>query len=543
MPTQTSPANVKTADFDAVIIGAGFSGLYLLHRLRNEMGLSVRGYEAGSDIGGTWYWNRYPGARTDSLSSIYRFTFSPELAEKWSFSERYPTQAEMLEYINFVADRFDLRRDFRFNSRVTESYFDDENNHWVVSTDGGDKVTATYLVSGTGLMSAPNVPVFKNLNSFAGKVYHTAQWPHDGVDFSGKRVGLIGTGSTGVQILPHLAEQADSVTVFQRTPNYVIPAQNRPLTAEEQEHIRSNHEKIATRIRQHFACMPFDSKGMNAFDVDDETRLEIYEEAWENGGFHFLFGTFDDLLVDQVANETACEFIRGKIREIVQDPEVAEALIPYGYPYGAKRPPAGTNYYETYNKDNVRLVNVRKDPIVEFTPTGLRTEADQFEFDTLVFATGFDVGSGALLRMDIRGRGGVKLAEKWQNGPVTNLGLITSDFPNLFLIAGPHTPFANFPTVIEEMVDWTTDCIAYMRQNGYTTIEPTQAAEQQWTQHVGEVVDMTIAANGEAVNTWFTGANIEGKPHAAMLYFGGANNYFDMLHRATESKYEGFALK
>lgn len=545
MSMQTIPSTTTetTADFDAVIIGAGFSGLYMLHRLRDEMGLSVRGFEAGSGVGGTWYWNRYPGARTDSLHSIYQFTFSPEISEEWSFSERYPTQAEVLEYLNFVADRLDLRRDFQFNNRITAAHFDEENNNWVVSSDNGEKVTATYLITGVGLLSAPNVPSFKNLEAFQGETYHAGTWPQGGVDLSGKRVGLIGTGSTGIQILPQLAEQADHITVFQRTPNYVVPAQNRPLTPEDKEEFRASYRAIAEQIRQHPFAMPFTSSGKNAFDVDDATRQAIYEEAWQKGGFYFLFETFDDLQLDETANETACEFIRGKIREIVKDPDVAEILTPYGYPYGAKRPPAGTNYYETYNQDNVDVVDVRKDPIVEITPNGLRTETNEFGLDAIVFATGFDASTGSLTRIDIRGRDGIELADKWRQGPVTNLGFSTSGFPNLLMITGPLSPFANIPTCIEETVDWITDCLTHMRQHGYTSIESSESAEQQWTQHVTDVANMIMAAKGEAVNTWFAGANIDGKAHAINVYFGGANAYFDAIHQVAEEDYAGFSFK
>jgi len=540
---QSTNPPTQTPDFDAVLIGAGFSGLYMLHRLRDEMGLSVRGFEAGSGVGGTWYWNRYPGARTDSLHSIYRFTFSPELDKEWSFSERYPTQAEVLEYLNFVADRLDLRRDFHFNSRVTAAHFDDENNVWKVETDTGEKVTATYLITGVGLLSAPNVPSFKNLESFRGRTYHTGQWPGDGVNFSGQRVGLIGTGSTGIQVLPHIAEQADHVTVFQRTPNYVVPAQNYRLASEDQDEYRAKREQIRDHTRQHPFAMPFTSKGKNALEVDEKTRQEVYEEAWQKGGFYFLFETFDDLQLDEAANETACEFIRGKIREIVKDPQLAEMLTPYGYPYGAKRPPAGTNYYETYNRDNVSLVDVRKDPIVEITPTGLRTEEQEFELDCIVFATGFDASTGSLTRIDIRGRNGISLNDKWRQGPVTNLGFSTSGFPNLLMITGPLSPFANIPTCIEETVDWINDCIAHMRKHGLTSVEATETAERQWTQHVTDVANMIVAAKGEAVNTWFAGANIEGKPHAINVYFGGANAYFDAIHQAADNDYEGFTFK
>ena len=535
-------AGAITASFDAVIIGAGFSGLYMMHRLRDEQGLSVRGYEAGSGVGGTWYWNRYPGARTDSLHSIYRFTFSPELAKEWSFTERYPRQAEVLEYLEFVADRLDLRKNFHFDTRVEAAHYDDETATWIVTTDTGEKVAATYLITGVGLLSAPNLPPFKNLDSFQGQWIHASKWHEDEVDLAGKRVGLIGTGSTGIQILPHVAEQAGEVTVFQRTPNYVVPAQNRVLTDEERNEVKSNVQQIRERVRQHPFAMPFTSTGKKALEVDENTRRAIYQKAWDDGGFHFLFETFDDLQLDEAANETACEFIREKIREVVKDPDVAEMLSPRGYPYGSKRPPAGTNYYETYNRPNVKLVDVSTDAIEEITPGGLRTKSREFELDVIVFATGFDASTGSLTRIDIRGRNGLSLAEKWQSGPITNLGFSSAGFPNLLMITGPLSPFANIPTCVEETVDWINDCIAHMRQNGKHSIEASPVGEQAWTQHVTEVGNAILAAKGEAVNTWFAGANIEGKAHAFNVYFGGADAYFGAIHQAAEKQYQGFVL-
>lgn len=529
-----------SSESDAVVIGAGFSGLYMLHKLRDELGLSVRGFESGSDIGGTWYWNRYPGARTDSLHSIYRFTFSDDIAKEWSFSERYPAQHEVLEYLNFVADRLDLRRDFQFDSRVVSAHFDETSARWSVKTDNGDEVLCTYLITGVGLLSAPNKPPFANFDSFQGQTILASQWPHDGVDLTGKRVGLIGTGSTGIQLLPNLADSAAEVTVFQRTPNYVVPARNRKLTDSEIGELRANHKKIAEQIRQHPFAMPFTSKGLNALDVDAATRESIYEKAWQDGGFYFMFETFDDLQLDEAANETACEFIRNKIRETVNDPKVAEMLCPYGYPYGAKRPPAGTNYYESYNRDNVSLVDVRRDPIVEFTPEGIRTESGTFELDTIVLATGFDASTGSLTRIDIRGRGGVSLADKWSSGPLTNLGFSTAGFPNLLMITGPLSPFANIPTCIEETVDWIAACIKNLRESDYTLFEATPEGEREWAQHVTEVANMIVAAKGEAVNTWFAGANIDGKAHAINVYFGGANGYFDAIRSNADQDYPGF---
>lgn len=540
-PKTDESGNTNTVD--AVIVGAGFSGLYMMHRLRDELGLSVQGFEAAKGVGGTWYWNRYPGARTDSLHSIYQFTFSPEISEEWSYSERYPSQQEVLAYLEFVADKLDLGKNFEFETRVDSAVFDEETNTWVITTDTGESITATYFITGVGLLSAPNIPDFAGRDSFAGQIVHTANWPEADLDLAGKRVGLIGTGSTGIQILPELAERAAHVTVFQRTPNYVVPSQNRALTDEDKADFKARYRDIAKQIRQHPFAMPFTSKGVNALDVDQETRRRVYEEAWQQGGFYFLFETFDDLQLDLAANETACEFIREKISETVTDPEVAKLLAPVGYPYGAKRPPAGTNYYETFNRPNVTLVDVGGDPIQEITTTGIRTGTEEFDLDVIVFATGFDASTGSLTRMDIRGRDSVSLAAKWADGPITNLGFNSAGFPNMLMITGPLSPFANIPTCIEETVDWIADAIAYMRSNGHTTIEATEAAEQAWADHVTDVAHMIVAAKGEAVNTWFAGANIEGKAHKFNVYFGGANAYFTMIADSAAKDYEGFVLQ
>lgn len=533
-------AKQSTTNFDAVVIGAGFSGLYMVHRLRDELGLSVLGVEAAGGVGGTWYWNRYPGAQTDSLFSIYQFSFSPEISEEWTYSSRYPSQTEVLEYLNFVADRLDLRRSFQFDTRVTGAAFDEERNRWEVELDDGRVVTAQFLITGVGLLSAPNYPQFANIDSFEGSIYHSAVWPTEEVDLRGKRVGLIGTVSTGIQMLPRLAEDAAHVTVFQRTPNYVVPAHNRRLSEDEIAAFRARRRAIAERIRAHPFAMDFTSSGQNALEVDEEARRALYEEAWEKGGFYFLFETFDDLQTDVAANETACEFIRQKIRDIVTDPETAAALTPRNYPYGAKRPPAGTHYYETFNRSNVDLVDLQKDPIIEIVPTGIRTESGTHELDVIVMATGFDASTGSLTRIDIRGRRGESLADRWTDGPITNHGFATSGFPNLLMITGPLSPFANIPTCIEETSDWIFECIAFMRQHGYSLVESEPAAEQEWARHVTEVANLSIVSKGEAVNTWFAGANIAGKKHAINVYFGGANAYFDKIRDLAASNFPGF---
>lgn len=534
--------SATTERVDAVLVGAGFSGLYMAHKL-NELGFTFQGFEAAGDVGGTWFWNRYPGARTDSLHHIYCYSFSKELAQEWSWTERYPSQPEMLSYLSHVADRFDLRKHFRFGTRVQSAHFDGDNSEWVVSTESGDVIRARFVITAVGLLSAPNIPPFTGIENFQGDWYHTARWPHDEVDFTGKRVAVIGTGSTGIQIAPKIAETAGELTIFQRTPNYVVPAQNRPLSTAEQADIKARYTEIWRRLREHPFAMDFQAPGRNALDVDAEERERIYEEAWGKGGFHFLFEAFDDLQVDEVANETACEFIRSKIRQAVDDPEVAELLSPRGYPYGSKRPPSGTGYYEIFNRDNVRLVDVSTDSISEVTAEGLRTQSGRtWEFDAIVFATGFDASTGSLTRIDIRGRDGIELATKWEGGPVTNLGFSTADFPNLIMLSGPLSPFANIPVCSEENVDWVAACLSHMRENGLSTIEAEASAEAEWVAHVNDVANQILAAKGEKVNTWFAGANIDGKAHAINVYFGGSNAYFKACRDAAAAGYKGFIL-
>lgn len=444
--------NTTTDRVDVVLIGAGFAGLYMAHRL-DGLGLTFQGFEAAGDVGGTWFWNRYPGARTDSLHHIYCYSFSDELAQEWTWTERYPSQSEMLDYLSHVADRFDLRKHFSFGTRVASAHYDDENSDWVVTTADGETTRARFVITAVGLLAAPNIPPFKGIESFSGEWYHTARWPEQDVDFSGKRVAVIGVGSTGIQVSPKIAETAQSLTVFQRTPNYMVPAQNKSLTAIEQDDIKARYDEVFKKIREHPFAMDFTSPGRNAVGTDTTERQRVYEEAWAKGGFFFLFEAFDDPQVDEEANESACEFIRGKIRETVKNPEVAEMLSPRGYPYGSKRPPSGTGYYEMFNRPNVSLVDVSTDAIAEITEDGLRTGSGRtWDFDIIVFATGLDASTGSVTRIDTRGRKGLELAKKWESGPLTNLGLGTLGFPNLMMLTGPLSPFANIPVCIEENV-------------------------------------------------------------------------------------------
>lgn len=528
-------------DVDVVVVGAGFAGLFMAYCLR-EQGLRVQGIESADGVGGTWYWNSYPGARTDSYHYIYQLTFDDRLLKDWSYSERYPSRAELLSYLNEVADRFDLRSLFTFGTTVTSAVFDDQSGLWNVTTDAGTSYRATYVVTAVGLLSAPNVPPFPGRENFSGEVYHTSRWPQEPVDLAGKKVAVVGTGSSGIQVIPEVAKVAAHLTVFQRTPNFVVPTQNAPLTSEDVAWAKDRYDEIFAYIRQHPFAMHFADPGRNALEVSEEERQAVYEEIWQKGGLFFLFETFNDLQVNAEANETACEFIRGKIRSVVKDPATAELLSPRGYAYGAKRPPSGTGYYETFNRDNVSLVDVSTVPIEGFTETGLRTGEANYDFDVVILATGFDASSGSLLRMNVEGRNGLTLAEKWSSGPVTNMGLSVAGFPNFLMVTGPLAPFANIPTCIEENVGWINTLIEYMRKNEIRFVEAGESAEQAWVAHCIEVANMTFAASGAKVNTWFAGANIEGKPVAINVYFGGSNNYFDAADAAATDGYQGFVL-
>lgn len=532
-------------DLDLVIVGAGFAGLAMLQRARGS-GLRTRVIEAGSGVGGTWFWNRYPGARTDSECYYYQLSFSKELVEEWTWSERYPGQPEMLRYLDFVADKFDLRRDISFSTRVTAMEFVDraDGAGWEVTTDSGELLRAKWVVTGLGFLTHPHVPDFPGLDSFAGDLHLTCRWPEEGVDLTGKRVGIIGTGATGVQAIPIIAEQAAELTVFQRTPNYVVPAQNRPLEPDEIADLKARHYEILEKARNHSFAMPFDPGNGPAMAVDEEERQRIFEDGWSRGGFRFLFETFDDLILDPDANEAAAEFIRAKIRETVHDQEVAELLSPRGYPYSGKRPPAGHDYYEAYNRENVTLVDVsaKGAPIREITPTGVRTADREYEFDVLVLATGFDAVTGAHTAIDVRGRDGLTLKEKWLDAPKTYLGLTVAGFPNLFMISGPMSPFANLPVCIEKNVEWIGNALDHARAEGLRTVEATEEAEADWGRRVQEAVEPTLLTLGEGVHSWFTGANIPGKAHVVNVWFGGANNYFVACDEVAERGYEGLRL-
>ena len=550
------------AEVDAVVIGAGMAGLYMLHRL-DELGMSVRGFERGDGIGGTWYWNRYPGARCDSESHIYSFSFSEQLQREWEFSSTYPGQPEILAYLDHVADTFDLRRHIRFNTDVIGARFDATTNTWTVRTDDGAEVTTRFLITAVGCLSTKNVPDIAGLDRFEGECYHSGAWPREGAEVTGKRVGIVGTGATAIQIIPSIAADTEHLTVFQRTPNYSVPAENPRLSPQTWREFQRHNEMIRARTRETYTCFSFDVDfslrlegpptelvatpelyGRSALEVSPEQRQRQYENDWKQGGIKFVFGSgFNDLLLDEEANHTAAEFVRAKIREIVRDPETAEKLCPYDHPIGTKRPPVDTlGYYETFNRDNVSLVDVQQNPITEAVPTGLKlSDGSEHPCDAIIFATGFDAMTGSLSRMDIRGADGQALADEWAEGPRSYLGLAVAGFPNLFTITGPGSPsvLSNMLVSIEQHVDWIAGCLRHLRQHDAERIEARADAENGWVAHANEVADMTLLPQG---NSWWRGANISGKPLGLMPYAGGAATYRQHCDRIAANDYEGFAI-
>jgi len=526
---------------DALVIGAGFSGLYQLLCLRNRLGLSVQVLEAAAGVGGTWYWNRYPGARCDSESHSYCYSFSEELTREWEWSERYPGPREILSYLNHVADRFDLKRDIRFNTRVKSAHYDETANRWRVSTEAGEAFTAQFLITAVGCLSSANIPNIPGLDTFEGRWYHTGQWPHEGVDFRGKRVGQIGTGSTGIQAAPVIAETAAHLTVFQRTANYSVPARNGPLTPEFKRYAKENAAEIRRVMHASVNGHPWLIDERSALKTPPQERQALYEAAWQTGGLRFR-AAFRDLLVDKAANDTAATFIRNKIREIVKDPATAAKLSDFDHPYASKRPPIDTDYFETFNRENVELVDVRAAPIEEITPRGIRTRDAEYPLDIIVFATGFDGMTGSLLRIDIRGRDGLSLAKQWTAGPRNYLGLQVAGFPNLFTVTGPGSPsvLCNMPVAIEQHVEWITDCIAHMRDNGLKRIEPSNEAVASWVAQVNAAAEATLLPH--AKHSWYLGANIPGKPRVFMPYAGGMAHYRKICAQVAARNYEGFRL-
>ena len=524
---------------DAVVVGAGFSGMYQLHKLR-DMGLSVKVFEAGEDVGGTWYWNRYPGARVDIESMAYSFSFSKELEQDWVWSEKYSPQPELLRYAQHVADRFDLKRDISFNTRVESAHFDEDNDQWLVTTECGQRVRARYLVMATGVLSAAKTPDIAGRDSYKGETYQTGLWPKEGVDFTGKRVAVIGTGSSAVQAIPHIAEEADELVVYQRTAAYSTPAFNRPLTNSEIDTMKGNYDQYRQEQRLSPAGIINPERQLErVMDVPKEERQRRFEEAWDEGLLTGLMSTFSDIQLDAEANHEVAEFIRDRIRNTVKDKQTADDLTPKAYPYATKRPCIDTNYYETYNRENVSLINLRRTPIETITETGIETSDGAREFDAIVYATGFDAMTGPLLRVDIRGRSGKRLVDAWIDGPRSYLGIAIHGFPNLFTITGPSSPsvLSNMLVSIEQHVDWVSDCIGWMNENCKTAIEPSDAAERDWAEHTAHLAGMTLFPQADS---WYMGANVPGKPRMFLAYVGGVGAYRLICDQIAATGYHGF---
>jgi cyclohexanone monooxygenase len=540
---QSTPGKGQSAGaetYDVVVVGAGFAGMYMLHRLRGQ-GLSVRVYEQGGNVGGTWYWNRYPGARCDVESMQYSYSFSDELQQEWDWSERYAPQPEILKYANHVADRFNLRTDIQLDTRVDRAGFDERANSWSVTTSGGKTVTARYFVLATGCLSNARMPDIKGLGEFKGKVYHTGNWPHEPVDFTGLRVGVIGTGSSAIQSVPIIAEQASQLTVFQRTANFSVPARNAALTSEQRQAFRSNYAEIRRRAREEMRNgIVTEVPDRGALDDGDDERRAKYESRWTRGGLTYMMA-YNNLALDKAANDTAANFVREKIAEIVKDPRTAKLLQPNNHPIGSKRICVDTDYYATFNRPNVTLVDIKSSPIQEILPNAVRTAAWDCEVDALVLATGFDAMTGSVAKMDIRGRNGQTLNQKWAEGPKTYLGLMSAGFPNLFIITGPGSPsvLSNMIVSIEQHVDWIADCIAWMRGRGVDFIEADKDAEDKWVAHVNEVAQGTLYPQA---NSWYMGANIPGKAQIFMPYIGGVGAYRQICNDVAVKGYEGFTM-
>jgi cyclohexanone monooxygenase len=541
MSALQSTAGKSIETYDVVVVGAGFAGMYLLHRLRGQ-GLSVRVYEQGDGVGGTWYWNRYPGARCDVESMQYSYSFSEELQQEWDWSERYAPQPEILKYANHVADRFNLRPDIQFNTRVDRAEFDEIENTWSVTTSGGKSVTAKYFVLATGCLSNARMPDIKGLANFKGKVYHTGHWPHEEVDFTGQRVAVIGTGSSGIQSVPVIAEQARHLTVFQRTANFSIPARNAVLTEAERQWFRAKYPEIRRFAREEARNGIYtDLPDRGALDDGDNERRARYEARWSRGGLTFM-SVYNNLALDKAANDTAADFVREKITEIVRDPQTAKLLQPNNHPIGSKRICIDTDYFATFNRPNVTLVDIKNNPIEEITANAVRAGSKDHEVDALVLATGFDAMTGSVAKIDIRGRNGQTLNRKWAEGPKTYLGLMSVGFPNLFIITGPGSPsvLSNMIVSIEQHVDWISDCIAYMRDRGFEAMEAKQDAEDNWVAHVNEVAHTTLYPQA---NSWYMGANIPGKPQIFMPYIGGVGPYRQICNDVAAKGYEGFVMQ
>jgi cyclohexanone monooxygenase len=534
--------------YDVVIVGAGFAGMYMLHRLR-QINLTAKVFEAGDDVGGTWYWNRYPGARCDAESLAYSFSFSPELEQEWQWTERYATQPEILQYARHVSERFDLRKDIQLETRVTTACFQDASNTWLIKTDRGDSVEADYCIMATGCLSVPQLPDIPGVENFKGNLYQASKWPHEPVSFTGQRVGIIGTGSSGIQAIPVIAEEADHLTVFQRTPNFSVPAHNAPLDENWVDAFKKNYRAHRNNhkigLGSGFGDLDIEPKTeapepVLRAQLSDEEARDILEQAWNRGGARFMTA-IGDMMLDDDANDFAVNFVHQKIHEIVKDKKTAELLCPTNHPIGTRRICVDIDYYNTYNRDNVSLVSVKDHPIEEITASGVKVNGETTELDTLVLATGFDAMTGALLRIDIKGKNGNRLTDKWQAGPRSYLGMAISGFPNLFTITGPGSPsvLSNMLVSIEQHVDWMIDCISHMKANNVDMFEADEQAEDAWVEHVNEVANSTLYPKG---GSWYLGANVKGKPRIFMPYAAGVGAYREVCDQVTANNYQGFSF-
>ena len=531
---------MKNVDVDVVVVGAGFSGLYLLYRLR-KAGFSTRVFERGGDVGGTWYWNRYPGARCDVESLQYSYSFDEQLQQDWHWPEKFSAQPDILAYANHVADRFNLKKDIEFNIEVKASRFDEKLKTWKITTNTGEEINAQYFIMATGCISTTQIPNIKGLSDYVGNTFHTGDWPHEEVDFSGQSIAVIGTGSSGIQSIPVLAKQAKKLTVFQRTPNYSIPSQNEPMTKKYERSWKDVYSERRKEMRYSAHGSLKDLNDVPALSVDEDQRQELYTKRWAIGGTGFL-GSFNDLLTNADANYTAAEYVRQQIKRVVKDKETAEILCPRSYPIGTKRICIDTGYFETYNRENVKLVDISKKPIQRLVADGIIVDDQLYAFDSIIFATGFDAMTGSIFNVDIKGRGGLALKEKWNAGPKTYLGLMSASFPNLFMITGPGSPSvkSNMIMSIEQHVDLVIETLLSMRRKGLSVVEPELEAENKWVDHVQEVANKTLFPQA---NSWYMGANIPGKPRLFMPYIGGVGAYREICEEIVANNYRGFKFE
>ncbi|QGF22659.1 flavin-containing monooxygenase [Raineyella fluvialis] len=538
----TASGRTASADHDVIIVGAGFAGIYGVHTFRDQMGLDVLGFDAADDVGGTWYWNRYPGARVDIESVHYSYSFDPQLQQEWHWTEKFAAQPEILRYLNHCADRYDVRRSFRFGTRVVAVSWDEEASHWRVTTDKGETHTARWFVSGAGTLSVPKTPEFPGIENFAGEVLLTGNWREDH-DLAGKRIGIIGVGSSGIQAISTISKLAEELFVFQRTPNYATPIGNHPTDPVEEAADKARYAELRQASRNHFLGVPYADVQPSALAASPEERREVFDDRWNKGGFRFFIDSFGDILSNKEANDTAADYIREKIRQRVVDPATAELLSPTDYPYGTKRPPLEIDYYEAYNRPSTHLVDVKSNPIAAVTPTGLRlSDGTEYAFDVLILATGFDACTGPLLAMNVTGRGGVTLADEWADGPQTYLGLTMAGFPNFFAVTGPQSPSVlyNMPLAIEDHIDFIGDAIAYMKEHGHAVMEATAQAQEQWVAETNALCEFTLLP--ESASSWYMGANIPGKPRRVLVYLGGAPRYRAICDNVQRNDYRGFAF-